>query len=111
MYRQPKMQAETDSTVRDLVPGLLEAAGMAPEAEEMRRVDMFSATCVAEATAILQRVREEASGRWAPLLREACFWAEAMIWAAWEGDGDAFDERQERLGQAVTDGLASMTMH
>ena len=84
---------------------------MAPEAEEMRRVDVFSPACAAEATAILQRVRDEAGGRWAPLLREACFWAEAMIWAAWEGDGDAFDEYRGRLDQAVTDGLASMTLH
>lgn len=106
-----KMQAETESTVRDLIPGLLDAAGMTPEAEEMRGVDMLSATCVGDATALFRRIREEAFGQWAPLLKEACFWAEAMVWAAWEGDLDSFEECRTRLESAVSDGLALMTMH
>lgn len=107
----PKMQAATDSTVRDFFPGLLDAAGMPREAEEMRGIDMLSETCVAEAVAVLRRVREEAVGRWAPLLQEACFWAEAMVWAAWSGDEDVFEECQESMTKAVTDGIALMAVH
>jgi arylsulfatase A-like enzyme len=106
-----KMQTETDSTVRDFLPGLLDAAGMPREAEEMRRIDMLSETCTAEAAALLRRVRDEAGGRWAPLLQEACFWAEAVIWAAWRGDEEAFEESREAMDRVVIDGLALMAVH
>lgn len=84
---------------------------MASEAEEMRRVDMTSETYAVDASAILRRVMDEAGGRWASLLQEVCFWAEAVVWAAWDGDVDAFNERRAMMDGALTDGLASMRTH
>lgn len=105
------MHAETESTVRALVPGLLDAAGMTAEAEEMRRIDMFSETCVNDCVTLLRKASEEATGPWADLLKEVCFWAEAMLWMAWGQDSDLFYECQRQLEDIVSDGLPVTVLH
>lgn len=88
----------------DLVPGVLDVAGLASEADEVRR----TASSAGEVAALLRRVRKEASGAWAPVVRDVCFWAEVVVWAAWRGD-KAFEEYRSRLYRAIDDGYARIS--
>lgn len=97
--------------VKDLIPGFLDVAGMATEAQEMRGVDVHDAESVDRAVAVIRQVRESAPGRWAPIVEEVCFWAEAMIWASWALDAMTLEDCRKRLGAAIADGYRSMAVH
>lgn len=92
--------------VSDAVSGVLEVAGLTKEAERVRDVG----TSAGEVAGLLRRVRAEATGMWAPALQEVCFWAEAVVWAAWAGD-ESLEEYRARLRAAIDEGYALVRTH
>lgn len=97
--------------VKDLIPGFLDVAGMRPEAEMMRRADLHGCDSVDEAVAAIRQARDSSSGRWAPLVEEVCFWAEAMVWASWDQDAHTMEECRKRLDRTIADGYRTMAVH
>lgn len=97
--------------VRDLIPGFLDVAGMPAEADAMRGMDVCDRESVGRAIAVVQEVRDGASGRWAPFVEEVCFWAEALIWASWASDTETLKECRKALGRAIDEGYHLMTAH
>lgn len=91
--------------VNDAVSRVFDVAGLGPEAEEVRA----AVSCVGDVVSLLRRVADEVDGRWAPIVREVCFWAEAVVWAEWRGDRT--DGLMLRLDRAVTVGYGQMAVH
>lgn len=91
--------------VNGAVSGVLDVAGLGSEAEAVR-----ASVDAGEVASLLRRVAEEANGRWAPVVQEVCFWAEAVVWAAWTED-PSFEECKRRLEKAIAEGYALMTLH
>ncbi len=103
--------------VNDAVCGVLDVAGLGPEADEVRS----AVASAGDVASLLRGVAAEARGPWAPVIREVCFWAEAIVWAAWRSDAvrspdetvqdGEFEELRNRLEKAISDGYAQMALH
>jgi hypothetical protein len=97
--------------VKDLIPGFLDVAGMSAEADRMRGVDVHDCESVDMAVTVIRQVKDAAPERWADVVEEVCFWAEALVWASWSLDATTLEECRRALGKAIAEGYHLVMEH
>lgn len=105
------MQEVVEATVRHKLPVLLSMAGMESEAQEIESAGLCTRQEPAAWAALVRKVGEAASGALAEAVEEACFWAEAMVWACWAEDAETMEVAQSALSAAVESALCSLRIH
>ncbi len=105
------MQQTVEATLRQAVPMLLEMSGMGLEARRLRNLDACLSMDPQEWVTAVSNARDGAHGRLSESVREACFWAEALVWAVWADDSWMFEAALKRLESHIDAGFAEATPH
>ncbi len=108
-----EMLPEADSVVRQLMPSVFDAAGMAAHAERLRSIGVLSAGDAMAALEVLAEATDSSSADpvWAEPVAEATFWGTAALWAAHDGDQGTFDYAVRMVMSVLRGGLPGRTLH
>lgn len=88
---------EADSVIRQLMPSVFEAAGMAAVASRLRSYGVMDESDVARACSVIDEASRLGAGGWAEAVMEASFWGTAAAWAACDEDSDTFEYCVQRV--------------
>ena len=108
---------EVDPAIRQVVPSVLDAAGMGEEATRLREFEpVLNIEAVVRVCSLLQQIREAQGitvlpGTWAEIVAEAAFWAEGSLWAAADGDIDLLSDCMKMIRKTVQDGYSFGICH
>jgi hypothetical protein len=91
------MYPQADSVVRNLMPAVLDVAGMGEAAASLRALGPLLSSADAEAACLVlasirglrmpeARVETQSRALWSDLVAEAAFWAEAAVRCALDGE-------------------------
>ncbi len=108
---------EVDPAIRQVVPSVLDAAGMGEDATKLREFEpVLNIGVVVRVCTLLQSIREAQGvailpGTWAEVVAEAAFWAEGALWAAADGDIELLSDCMKMIRKAVQDGYSLGVSH
>jgi hypothetical protein len=96
------------------MPCVLTAAGLEEEAIQLK--GMSPIICRKSLVSACRKLNQLCKTRgmdkfWASLVKDAKFWCEAAIWAAAEGDENAFKANVEQLILVMQNGMPAVDMH
>jgi hypothetical protein len=103
---------QADSMIRQLVPGVLDVAGLKEYAEELRGLDVLSCECgVFRACGMLQAIRvSEIPPDWTDVIEDTTFWAEAALWATTISDLELYRYCSAKIQTALETSFSSMNL-
>lgn len=104
---------EIDALVRGVIPGVLDIAGLRPQAESLRKLKPITTLeLLNNAGEALSWVNEaETEERWKLILNEITFWSFALITAAEQNDRDMFEFCTFKIQNEISDGFRPFTTH
>ena len=105
---------EADPVIRQMVPSVLDAAGLRGPADRLRGMPaMLSARVVERACELLREAGEssDVAGEWTEVVSDATFWGEGALLSASSGEEELFVECMERLRRAIERGWRMLLVH
>ncbi len=104
---------EIDALVRGVIPGVLDIAGLRPQAESLRKLKPITTlellNNAGEALSWINSTDTEE--RWKSLLDEITFWSFALMASASQNDGDMFEFCTIKIQNVISDGFKPFTIH